>query len=198
MVMANTNRNDQSNKRVGDNSIAMNLGDNSNVFMGGDFKSLSPTPSEIFDLLTIFESSKIELEDGKNGKNPADLNAKLTFNGANVSRNLFEDYGDTWQLIDYTLSEQFTDSEIIDRKLKRMFLRNERYMSHMAQKTDEQFLEGDFVLDEMQSQILDILKSDSRIAKIDITQEKLEEFVIGLLMRGVALCKVLVNPNDIN
>ena len=197
-MAANTSKSTQSNKGVGDNSVSMNLGDHNNVVIGGNINSFSPSPSEIFDLLTIFEDSQLELEDGKNGKNPADLNAKLTFNGANVARALFEDFGDTWQLIDQTLSEQFTDSEIIDRKLKRMFLQNDRYMSHMSQNPDERFNEGDAVLKEMQFQILELLQSDNRLSEMDIRQEKLEEFAIGLLMRGVSLCKVLVNPNDIN
>lgn len=181
-----------SNEISGDNNVVQN--GNGNIYI--DFSRKRPTPTEIYRLLEVFVQLDIQVDDDYELKSPAELNTKLKYNHAVKHMLLFEDYADVYTSVDIVLSSSFQDSEKVDLKLKRLYLQNDKVL---ALDNGEILVEnGDAVLTDLTESLLTSIKNDPSIYEgTDITEEKMELFVVGLLMRGISMCKVLQPPKDL-
>ncbi|MHC3982240.1 hypothetical protein WDV13_00860 [Weissella cibaria] len=179
------------NEVSGNRNIVVNGDKNTVIGFGGEM----PTPTEIYRLLDAFVRLDISTDEEYELKSPAELNEKLIFNRAVKHISLFEDYADVYTSIDKVLSSEFQESEDVDLKLKRLYLQNDK----VSVSVDGNIVveNGDLVLADLNDSLISSIKGDPNLntGTFEISQEKIEVFVIGLLMRGISMCKVLQTPD---
>lgn len=179
------------NKNVGGTQIN---GNNNNILLGNpNIDAVFPTETETYSLLQIVNNSNLPEANIFALNDPDKMEHKLKYNDAYIYKDYSEDYIEGLLRIGKAM-EDFENSEAIVLKLRQLFLKNaaRNNMKNIVPKN------GDDILDKIHFELRKTILSDERYDKHMYTIEKLDNFIIALLLYGIFKCKILVNPLEDN